>query len=133
MITYLLRWSDRDTAVAAGQALGMTQAQEESPSTLKTSSKFSGMNIKVIGEYQYPDPTFVATADPVTLELTTPPLLDCPGWWIVVWFQSFDVEGTMAQLPESLRPDFVWHNNVGRDETPEDWPSTDEGPQIKVG
>lgn len=102
MIDCLIRWPDRDTAVACGQAMGCTR-QDEGTGEFVTTELFGVINLALIGEYRY----ITDDSDPLD-----PVIATVPGWWFLVRVpDDFEVAGTLAALPASLRPEIAWRSD----------------------
>lgn len=107
MIDLLIRWPDRDAAVACGQALGCTSMTDGGDA--KTADVFGVINLSVIGQHSY----IADDSDPENIVTAT-----VPGWWVLVRVPAgFDLAATLAPLGP-LAPEVAWASDSGEPRPP---------------
>lgn len=107
MIDLLLKWPDRETSVACGQALGCTAESPDDPGVMQTAARFGVINLSVIGQHSYVSDN----SDPADPVITT-----VPGWWVLVRVPTgFDLAAALAPLGP-LAPTVVWSSDMTDEE-----------------
>lgn len=121
MTDLLIKWPDRDVAVACGKALGCTAPTEDDPTVMQTAAKYGVLNLSVIGSHSYVSDA----SDPENPVVTT-----IAGWWVLVRVPSGTDLAAMLTPLGPLAPEIVWDSSATDDEgNPIPRPPIEEAPQ----